>query len=113
MSLVVDEKRSYKNGAYYIHFRLCDIIHEMNLVCFSKLIQLPVGGMVNCFHKDYNMSSYWKKIICNTPPYGAHSSKATYICNPVVWYLQHLTSSSVSTKNDNQGVLRREKLFIL
>ena len=112
-SITIDTTGEYHNECCYIHFWLGDLTHEMNLAQFSELLQLPSGGTDDFIHMDYSRSEFWVKITCHDQPCISHSSKATFMCNPILRYLQRLTANIVFPPFDSQGVPRRGELFIL
>ena len=96
----------------YIRFRLSDLTHEMNSSRFVGLLCLPSEGMVELFRRGYSRAEFWKQITCNAPAYISRLSKASYICNPILRYLQHLTANIVFPRCESQGVPQRGELFI-
>ena len=78
-SFTINTIGDYHNGHCYIHFRLGDLTHEMNLARFSKLLQLPPSGTADFIHRDYGQSKFWGKITCHGQPYVSRSSKHIYM----------------------------------
>ena len=59
------------------------------------------------------LGGFWHIITCSGQLYEARSSKATLICNPVLHYLQRLTTNHVFAREDSQNGVRAGELFIL
>ena len=93
--LVVDIHRKFDAGQGHIRFRLFNATYEIHLIRFNKLLRLPPFGILIPDHENNTAKSFWHTITCSGKPYEARSSKATLICNPVLHYLQRLTTNNV------------------
>ena len=98
---VIDENQEHNNGCCYIRFRLDDITHEMNLSQFSTSL---LRGRLTFFIGI--IVEFWKQITCNALAYVSRSFKATFICNPILRYLQRLMANILCLICESQEVLR-------
>jgi len=83
----------------------------MYLVQFNDL--LPPFGTTTPTYADYKLKSFWVALTCSGWRYEARSTKATWICNSVIRYLQHLTLNHVFPQANSQNGVRAGELFIL
>ena len=57
-SLVVDLDRKFDEVRGYVRFRLFNTTHEMHLIRFNELLQLPTLVIMVPAHDDYNAKSF-------------------------------------------------------
>ncbi|KAJ8429181.1 hypothetical protein Cgig2_011785 [Carnegiea gigantea] len=112
-SYVVDFKRKFDDVRGYIRFRLFNHTHEMHLVQFNELLRLPVGGATYHTPPDYQPKQFWTTLTCLGRPYEARSTKATWICNPVIRYFHRLLANHVFPRADSQNGVRASELFMI
>ena len=80
---------------------------------FSKLMHLPTDGVLSLTHDDNNRGAFLSTISCSRQRYVAMSTKAMWIYNPVLRYLQHLIVNHLFPRADSQNGVRVEEPFLL
>ena len=112
-SYVVDFNRKFDEVRGYIRFRLFDRTHEMHLIRFNELLRLPAAGATSHTHPDYHPKQFWTTLTCSGRVYEARSTKATWICNPVLRYFHRLLANHVFPRADSQNGVRASELFMI
>jgi len=85
----------------------------MHIIRFNELLCLLPFGTLITDHENYAAKGFWCTITCSGQPYEARSSKATFICNPILRFLQRLTANHVFPREDSKNAVRAGELFIL
>ena len=111
--LIMDLNHKSDEVTGYIRFRLFNQTHEMHLVRFNELLRFPPFGATIPTHADYNPKSFWTTLTCLGQKNEVRSSRAPWICNPVLHYFQRLTANHIFPQVNSQNGVRASELFIL